>query len=87
VDCGQVANEAELSTAAFGACDELADAVGNSGRTTNFILCCLAPLRQIGKVELIGSGVGKARMPPFGIEPSDVLGNVGARSADCCHRP
>jgi hypothetical protein len=71
VDCGQVANSAELSTAAVGACDEPADAVGNSGRTTDFILCCLAHRWQIGKVELIRRGISKARMWPLNIEASD----------------
>ena len=82
MDCGQVGNGAELSTAAVGACDEPTDAVGNSGRTTDFILCCLAHFWQIGKVELIGRGISKARMWPLDIETLDVLGNVGARSAD-----
>ena len=59
MDCGQVANGAELSTAAVGACDEPTDAVGNSGRTINLILCCLLQARQIGMVELIGRGVRK----------------------------
>ncbi len=37
------ANQAELSTAAVGACDEPADAVGNSGLAAlvRFTLCCL----------------------------------------------
>ena len=86
MDRGQVANDAELSTAAVGACDEPTDAVGNSGRTTDFILCCLAHRRQVGKVELIGRGVIKAQMRPIDIEAFDVLGNVGARSADAVIR-
>ena len=87
MDCGRVADSAELSTAAVGACDEPADAVGNSGRTTDVILCGHRQGGQVGEVVLIGRSVSQARMPPIGIEPSDVLGNVGARSADCCHRP
>jgi DNA invertase Pin-like site-specific DNA recombinase len=38
VGSGWVETSAELSRAAVGACDEPTDAVGNSGRTTDFIL-------------------------------------------------
>ena len=60
MDCGRFTNDAELSTASVVACDEPTDAVGNSGRTTNLILCRVFHARQIGMVELIGRGVRKA---------------------------
>lgn len=50
MDSGRIAEGAELSTAAVGACDEPADAVGNSGRTGDFILRGLLHLRQGGHV-------------------------------------
>jgi hypothetical protein len=43
-----------LSTAAVGACDEPTDAVGNSGRTTELILCGHCQLGQMGQVMFIG---------------------------------
>ena len=60
MDCGQVANEAELSTAAVGACDEPTDAVGNSGRTSDLILCGHVQGWQVGEVVLVGREIAQA---------------------------
>ena len=57
MDCGQVANSAELSTAPVFACDEPTDAVGNSGRTSDIVLGHRFHARQIGMVKLIGGGI------------------------------
>jgi hypothetical protein len=46
VDSRRFAKGAELSTAAVVAGDEPTDAVDNSGRTREFILCSLAQLGQ-----------------------------------------
>jgi hypothetical protein len=46
VDSRRFAKGAELSTAAVVACDEPTDAVGNSGRTRDFILCSFGNLGQ-----------------------------------------
>jgi hypothetical protein len=54
VDSRRFAKDAELSTAAVVACDEPTDAVGNSGRTRNFILCNLGQLGQQAFVDLFG---------------------------------
>ena len=50
MDTGKIAESAELSTAAVGACDEPNDAVGNSGRTQVFILRGLLQLRRSRQV-------------------------------------
>ena len=54
MDSRRFAKGAELSTAAVVACDEPTDAVGNSGRTKDFILCNLGQLGQQGFVDLLG---------------------------------
>lgn len=61
VDCGRVAKDAEFSTATVGACDEPVDAVGNSGRTRDFILRGQLHRRQCGLVLFIG-GVNPSRL-------------------------
>jgi hypothetical protein len=46
MDSRRIAKGAELSTVAVVAYDEPTDAVGNSGRTRDFILCNLGQLGQ-----------------------------------------
>jgi hypothetical protein len=82
VDCGWLLNGAELSTAAVGACDEPTDAVGNSGRTWEFILCGHRRCWQMGEVVLVGRGVIQAGMGSRGVVPAHVLGDIRARGAD-----
>ena len=55
MDSRRIAKGAELSTAAVVACDEPTDAVGNSGRTRDFILCNLGQLGQQVFVDLLGA--------------------------------
>ena len=52
MDTGRIAEGAELSTAAVGACDEPTGAVGNSGRTQDSILRGLLQRRQRRQVFL-----------------------------------
>ena len=54
MDSRRFAKGAELSMAAVVACDEPTDAVGNSGRTKDFILCNLGQLGQQVIVDLLG---------------------------------
>ena len=54
MDCGRVADGAEMSTAAVGACDEPTDAVDNSGRTSDLILFDLGQGWQVSEVMLVG---------------------------------
>ena len=54
MDSRRFAKGAELSMAAVVACDEPTDAVGNSGRTKDFILCNLGQLGQQVFVDLLG---------------------------------
>ena len=54
MDSRRTAKGAELSTAAVVAYDEPADAVGNSGRTRDFILCNLGQLGQQVFADLLG---------------------------------
>ena len=69
-----------MSRAAVGACDDATDAVGNSGRTRDFISCRHChdgrPLREAVPV---GRDVGQAGMRSAGVVPTDVLGDVGPR--------
>jgi hypothetical protein len=53
VDSGVVKRGAELSTAAGGACDETAAAVGHSGRATDFILCGLLKGQRQAQIGLL----------------------------------
>ena len=53
MDSRRIAKGAELSTAAVVACDEPTAAVGNSGRTRDFILCNLGQLGQQVFVDLL----------------------------------
>lgn len=78
----RVAKGAELSTAAVGACDEPTDAVGNSGRTGDFILRGQLPLRQVGEVPFVGRRALQAGMTAMCVVPGQVIGNVGASCAD-----
>jgi len=57
------------------ACDELTDAVGNSGRTKDFILRGQLQLRQVAEVFLIGPEPSQTRMRPLRVVPADVAGN------------
>ena len=80
MDCGPVADGAELSTAAVGACAAASDAVGNSGRTREFVSCrhCHEG-RQPRKAALLGRDGGQVGVLPAGVVPTDVLGKVGPR--------
>ena len=81
MDSRRIAKGAELSTAAVVACDEPTDAVGNSGRTRDFILCNLGQLGQQVFVDLLGREPIQTRVRSLGVVPIEVLGDVGASSA------
>ena len=87
METGRFTDDAELSTAAVGACDDATDAAGNSGRTRDFILRGPLQLRRVAKVFLIGRGPLQARMRPLRVVPVDVVGNVCARRADAVVGP
>jgi hypothetical protein len=73
VDSRRIAKGAELSTAAVVDCDEPTDAVGNSGRTRDFILCNLGQLGQQVFVDLLGREPIQTRVRSLGVVPIEVL--------------
>ncbi len=68
MDSRRIAKGAELSTAA----------VGNSGRTKDFISCNLGQLGQQVFVDLLGREPIQTRVRSLGVVPIEVLGDVGA---------
>ncbi len=78
----RIANSAELSTAAVGACDVLTDDVGNSGCTKHFILRGHLQFRQSGEVRLVRRESAQARTTAVRVVPDEVLRVVGVRYAD-----
>jgi hypothetical protein len=66
--------------------DEPADAVGNSGRTRDFILRGLLQLRQTCEVRFVWRESIKALMSAMRVAPGQVVGNVGASRVDAVLR-
>ena len=81
MDGGRVAKGAKLSTAVVVACDEPTDAVGNSGRTGDFILRGSCQLGQTGEVVLIGRSPIQTGVGPVRVVPIQIVCDVGARGA------
>ena len=81
MDCGRFKNDAEWSTAASVAGDERTAAVGNSGRTGDFILCSLSQFGQQVEIGLLGRDPIQIGMRPARVVPSKIVGNIGARGS------
>lgn len=77
----QIAEGAELSTAACVACDERKAALGNSGATT-FTLCSHVQCGQQAQAGLLGRNVTQTRMRPARVVPVKVVSDVGSGRAD-----
>ena len=74
----RIAKGAELCTAAVGACDEPTDAVCNSGRTWDVILCGQLHWHQPGEVRFVRRRAIQARMRAMRVSASDAGAGAGA---------
>ena len=71
-----------MCTEVVGACDEPTDALGNSGRTGDFILRGHFQLRQVGEVRSTGREPLQTALRAMCAVPGEVIGDVGAGRAD-----